>query len=779
MPQKGARNIDASFTNYLRKSSKLRCPFAGCSHDLPDIDGHIRSHIQDHHQDLLHTRDIGALVSDVRKGTGGAAAGPSKLATPHEPPERSPQTLGDPGGPEVPPDKNDGSEGDDDLSPYKRRKSPDASSVKARPRSASPPKRSRARAVSTTANDPEFSRSPQVGKLWSPDEHSNTSPLTRAASRQPRNLRSSRSSQVDTPEDEAETQRLIKQPDTRQISQGQLVAEVKGIYAGLVMVESKCIEVDNAQSSQSDARLNNEQWQALIALHRTLLHEHHDFFLASQHPSASQILRKLASKYAMPARMWRHGIHSFLELLRHRLPASLEHMLTFIYLAYSMMALLYETVPAFEDTWIECLGDLGRYRMAIEDDDIRDREIWTSVSRLWYSKASDKAPDTGRLYHHLAILARPNALQQLFYYTKSLCVPIPFASARESIMTLFDPILNATGKQNSRLIPIDVAFVKAHGLLFSDKCLDDFPAVMAEFLGGLDHQIGRTTRRWMESGYYIGITNCCAMLSYGKKDNPIMKGIRSQRAEEPDQHGTSTSDATDMKISIAAESAIQLAERTYDIVLHRIGDPNVLPFFHVVVVFMYHMSTFPDVMGIVEKSFPWKLVSLFLNSLLLTYREHARIQDDQFPRQDKELAPRPLPEDFAMKGLVWVDKYFPTDWFSNDKIDDDEKYFEVASMTDERKERILWVASRIAKQGKWLTYDQETHQFGVDMVYDKEIEGIAKMNITEAGDDSTSRSPTFASATTAARTDTWRSEKDDEEMLDFDDPSTTKPIIRQ
>lgn len=66
----------------------------------------------------------------------------------------------------------------------------------------------------------------------------------------------------------------------------------------------------------------------------------------------------------MPARMWRHGIHSFLELLRHRLPGSSEYMLSFIYLAYSMMALLYETVPAFEDTWIECLGDLSRYRYA-------------------------------------------------------------------------------------------------------------------------------------------------------------------------------------------------------------------------------------------------------------------------------------------------------------------------------------------------------------------------------------------------------------------------------
>ncbi|KZL82378.1 hypothetical protein CI238_13438 [Colletotrichum incanum] len=163
---------------------------------------------------------------------------------------------------------------------------------------------------------------------------------------------------------EGNTEVMIKQPETRPISHEQLVAEVKGIYAGLVMVESKCIEVDNAQSSTKDTspKLNNEQWQALIALHRTLLYEHHDFFQASQHPSAGPALRRLASKYAMPARMWRHGIHSFLELLRHRLPASLEHMLTFIHLAYSMMALLYETVPTFEDTWIECLGDLGRYR---------------------------------------------------------------------------------------------------------------------------------------------------------------------------------------------------------------------------------------------------------------------------------------------------------------------------------------------------------------------------------------------------------------------------------
>ena len=121
---------------------------------------------------------------------------------------------------------------------------------------------------------------------------------------------------------------MIRQPPTRPISSDQLVGEIKSIYAGLVMIENKCIEYDSTQLTR---QLSREHFQALIGLHRTILYEHHDFFLASQHPSASDAMRRLAAKYAMPARMWRHGIHSFLELLRHKLPESLEHMLTFIY----------------------------------------------------------------------------------------------------------------------------------------------------------------------------------------------------------------------------------------------------------------------------------------------------------------------------------------------------------------------------------------------------------------------------------------------------------------
>ena len=289
---------------------------------------------------------------------------------------------------------------------------------------------------------------------------------------------------------------LVPQLETKAISHEQLVAEVKSIYTGLVMIESKCIEVDTAQSSNPN-QLSGEQWQALIALHRTLLHECHDFFLATQHPVASEALNRLAAKYAMPARMWRHGIHSFLELLRHRLPHSYDQMLTFIYLAYGMMALLYETVPAFRDVWIECLGDLARYRMAVEETDVMDREIWTNVARSWYCKASDKAPTTGRLYHHLAILARPKAVQQLYFYVKSLCVPIPFPTAKESIMSLFDPLFS---EEPPSLPAVDESFVRAHAILFSNKRKDLLDKSIDEFLKLLDAEIGRVTKRWLEFG---------------------------------------------------------------------------------------------------------------------------------------------------------------------------------------------------------------------------------------------------------------------------------------
>lgn len=530
---------------------------------------------------------------------------------------------------------------------------------------------------------------------------------------------------------------MVLQPETRPISQEQLVAEVKGIYAGLVMVEAKCIEVDTKQATVAQAadpstqpKLNNEQWQALIALHRTLLHEHHDFFLASQHPSASPALRKLAAKYAMPARMWRHGIHSFLELLRHRLPASLDHMLAFIYLAYSMMALLYETVPAFEDTWIECLGDLGRYRMAIEDDDIRDREVWTGVARHWYSKASDKSPTTGRLYHHLAILARPNALQQLFYYAKSLSVIQPFTSARESILTLFEPVLS-TKETHYRLPPFDTLLIRAHGLLFTRSSMQTYEDAVDEFVVLLDNHIGRVTKKFMEQGYHIAVANSVAMLGFGSEDNVLQKATSSPGVKAVDKQvskevlskdnviGDAGADTAMDGTSDVSESAMaffihaqRLSNETLLVVLQRIGDPNILPFLHVSLVFMYHAAHFEGAAALLEEAFPWTPLVKMLNTLLMSYSTYERIESNDFPKPEQDDV-RPLPEDFAIRGLLWVEYYYPEHWFNNPKIDDEERYLELRSMTDERKERIMWLAVQLAHRFHSIEYDLSDKKFHV------------------------------------------------------------------
>lgn len=45
---------------------------------------------------------------------------------------------------------------------------------------------------------------------------------------------------------------------------------------------------------------------------------------------------------------------------------------------------------------------------------ISKTEVWTGVRRYCYSKALDRAPGTGRVYHRLDVLAHPNMLQQLF-----------------------------------------------------------------------------------------------------------------------------------------------------------------------------------------------------------------------------------------------------------------------------------------------------------------------------------------------------------------------------
>jgi hypothetical protein len=201
-------------------------------------------------------------------------------------------------------------------------------------------------------------------------------------------------------------------------------------------------------------------------------------------------------------------------------------------------------------------------------------------------------------------------------------------------------------------------------------------------------------------------------------------------------------------------NALRLFAGTYDIVCRRFGDPNVLPFLHVTLVFVHHLTFCPDAMAYVAPHFPWKVTAFMLNALLngsaaasssaqnVSQALAPLLEGEQFPgsrearkavgrnrvKQEDGAAggvaaagvghrKRPLPDDFAIRGFPWVWTYFPDGWFvTEDMVDDDEKYFELQSMSEERRERVVWLGCRIAERegGKWLRFDKEARRFGVN-----------------------------------------------------------------
>jgi hypothetical protein len=94
------------------------------------------------------------------------------------------------------------------------------------------------------------------------------------------------------------------------------------------------------------------------------------------------------------------------------------------------------------------------------------------------------------------------------------------------------------------------------------------------------------------------------------------------------------------------------------------------------------------------------------------------MDSEVFPGAENEDHYRPLPEDYAMRGLIYAEEYFPLKWFSGEAVEEDEKYFEQASMVDSRKERILWIGRQISSLNKWLIWTEESAKFTVPEEYD-------------------------------------------------------------
>ena len=497
---------------------------------------------------------------------------------------------------------------------------------------------------------------------------------------------------------QGEHQEMIKQLQTHLVTEEQLINEVKEIYTGLVMVEKKCIESDR-QQEQSKAKLSQPQWQTLVSLHRTLLYEHHDFFLASQHPSAGPVLKDLADKYAMPARMWRYGVHSFLELLRQKLPDSMEYMLDFVYLSYSMITLLLESVPVFRETWTECLGDLARYRIAVEEFDKKDRELWAGVSRYWYNQDTDL--ENGRIQHHLAVLARPDILQEFFHYTRALISVRAFPNAFDSMVRLVTPLMNVQKGSLSTL------FVTTHGALFMQAPAEEFVSRASVFLTTLREEISRVGQHRQE-GVQLTSCNICAIFQYGSKgviETDFKLKSRNPTAEDrlAAMEWASSTTATTIPIhatygdlsSQLAFRASSLTFHTLIVMLSQIRDPNMYPSVHISMAFVWCLTLNPAAIQRLEPLVPWSLLATYLNTLFHLDTIISKIEDESFPLLD-DSATQQLPEDLLIRGQAWSQVYYPERFFEGAPTEDKRPLIEGHSTDFTRRHRCLWLGVRIA-----------------------------------------------------------------------------------
>lgn len=344
--------------------------------------------------------------------------------------------------------------------------------------------------------------------------------------------------------------------------------------AGIIVLIDKPL-----QPHPTGASNESLAWAELIAMHKELADFHSTFLKLALDPKSPRELRPLPVKHSIPVRLWQTGYLAILERLRfawisQKSDIALELLTDFILDAYQSYTQLFqdEMMAAFRPAWIEALGDLARYRMAvatmeseaprckrsadarIDDDDeplleaasigqevadnwtVEDKETWRTTARDWYAMGISEKPGEGRLHNHLALLCsdvRGQEPRALYHFAKSLTALHPFEASREAVLPLFD-----SAAQFQRSTPEATAmdlFVRLHGMLFTRIELDDFDSVMSRFmerleedasLDGVSRKACLTQVDWLS----MGVVNIAAMLQYGSDGGIIRKGWARESA---------------------------------------------------------------------------------------------------------------------------------------------------------------------------------------------------------------------------------------------------------
>ena len=448
-------------------------------------------------------------------------------------------------------------------------------------------------------------------------------------------------------------------------STGQL--QIQDVYACLVLVETACIQKSEyiKQVRLPDTLVESQSLE-MIPLNQLLLCLYFFLFLISQSPPASHALKRFPREQGMPGQLWKY-VDQFAEMLRVQFPS---HYPLFLELASETFIALLNKAPDFNDMWLECLGDLARYCIAVEEPNTEKYNIWAEAAKDWYLDVPG-APSSGRIQCHLALLSGQDKLLQLFHYTKSLVNVRPFATAEHSVdHFLFDPVLKS-GPHD----PV-TAFIAAHGCLFKQYPVSDLRVPMQQYLSELREYIDHVGEEFECNGTYMALCNLVAIFEYGSKAALLPLTFESALQQDNREQGES---------SKMIDCGSFFAFETFSIILDQVGNEDVYPAVHVYLAFVWSMAcngTMKHINGFV----PWQKVANFLNKMDHSNIDFNVIECDRFPIMGGAY----VIEDLLNDGYVWSQDYFPPN-FTKHALTCDRHSVEV------RKCQCLWLGHQLQK----------------------------------------------------------------------------------
>ena len=296
-------------------------------------------------------------------------------------------------------------------------------------------------------------------------------------------------------------------------------------------------------------------------------------------------------------------------------------------------------------------------------------------------------------------------------------------------MTLFNPILEGRESAYHRSSSMETIFIKAHGSLFIGRSLEDFVQCTRKLCDGglLDNHISRVTAKFKEQGVFAALSNIASLFEYGVlRIKNISRSIFRLTFDEVIARKSSESQAvaentTDVRDSAVPTSQTPLSKLTVNdltpqefnsslstiayassitfgtflVSLRQIGDRNVYPLVNTYLTFLHSLVDVKEAMQHVEMDIPWLELASFLTALAKPEAMTSKVFRSCFPKPDQSVG-RPLPEDFVMRGQMWIKGFFPDTWFEDAMVDDDERALELPFMAAPRQERILWLGYNIA-----------------------------------------------------------------------------------